>query len=100
MRKLLLAAVATAIVALQPTLAMAQRQPGSGKEPVSPTSITTTNFPTVLVLQTIPVSATSGAPPPGIAPSDRCLVGPARGGAAGGFEPIRFVGNVLCLDPG
>ena len=66
MRKLLFAAVATAIVALQPTLAMAQRQPGSGKEPVSATTPITTNFPTVLVLQTIPVSATSGGSETGV----------------------------------
>jgi len=101
MRKLLFGAVATAIVALQPTLAFAQaRQPGSGKEPVSATSITTTNFPTVLILQTIPVSATGGGLPAGVTGTERCIVGTATGIAKGAFEPIRFVGNILCIDPG
>jgi hypothetical protein len=100
MKKLLFAAVATALVALQPTLASAQTQPGSGKEPAGAQSPITTNF-TVAILQTIPVTATSAGLPTGITPSTRCFVGAAGGGVTQGtFEPIRFVGNVLCIDPG
>jgi hypothetical protein len=100
MRKLLLAAVATTIVALQPTLARAQTQPGSGKEPTGAQSPITTTF-TVNILQTIPVSATSAGLPANVTSSTRCFVGAPGGGITQGtFEPIRFVGNILCIDPG
>jgi hypothetical protein len=104
MRKLWLGAVATAIVALQPTLALAQRQPGSGKEPASASSPITQTF-TTLVLQTIPVSATSAGLPAGVTGTQRCIVGTGTatgsiGVTQGTFEPIRFIGNILCIDPG
>jgi hypothetical protein len=104
MRKLLFAAVATTIVALQPTLAQAQRQPGSGKEPVGATSPITTTFNT-LILQTIPVSATTAGLPSGVTNTRFCLVGTGTAGGSTGvtsgtFESIRFIGNILCLDPG
>jgi hypothetical protein len=106
MRKLLFVAVATTIVALQPTLALAQRQPGSGKESTSPTGPRITSFPEVRILQAIPVTATSGGIPAtatGVRGFARCIVGQAgaQGGVTEGtFEHIRFVGNILCLDPG
>jgi hypothetical protein len=100
MRKLLLAAVATTIIVLQPTLALAQRQPGSGKEPASAVNPRTTTFPTVQVLQTIPVSTTSAGVPSGVFANTRCIVGTPTGVANGTFEHIRFVGNILCIDPG
>jgi hypothetical protein len=100
MRKLLFAAVATTIVALQPTLAMAQRSPGSGKEPATAVQPRTTTFPTVQILQTIPVATTSAGVPAGVFANTRCIVGTPTGVANGTFEHIRFVGNVLCIDPG
>jgi hypothetical protein len=104
MRKLLFAAVATAIVALQPTLALAQgpRQPGSGKDGVGATSPTTGISVTRQILQAIPVSATTlGIPPSsGFTTFTRCVVGTSNGVADGSFEHIRFVGNILCIDPG
>jgi hypothetical protein len=104
MRKLLFGAVATTIVALQPMLALAQNQPGSGKEPAGAQLPVTQTF-SVNVLQTIAVSATSLALPlpssATITQPTRCFVGAAGGGITQGtFEPIRFVGNILCIDPG
>jgi hypothetical protein len=99
MRKLLFGAVATAIVALQPTVALAQRVPSDFiKTPTSPTNPTTQTF-TRRILQTIPVSATN-AGVMGILDTARCIVGTPSGPAQGTFEHIRFVGNILCLDPG
>jgi hypothetical protein len=98
MRKLLYGAVATVIVALQPSLAMAQGR--APKSPASPVSPITTNFPTVNILQTIPVTPSGEGLPDGVTATDRCIEGTATGVRGGEFVPIRFVGNVLCLDPG
>jgi hypothetical protein len=66
MRKLLIGAVATLIVAVQPTLALAQRVPSDFiKVPTSATSPITRPF-NISVLQTIPVSATTAGLPAGI----------------------------------
>src|SRR4029079_8790517 len=93
-------AVATALVALQPTLALAQTQPGSGKEPTGAQLPITSTF-TVNILQAIPVTATSAGLPANITSSTRCFVGAPGGGITQGtFAPIRFVGNVLFIDPG
>lgn len=99
MRKLLFVAVALAIVALQPTLAMA----GTGS--VGPTApiVTTVN---ANILQVIPATATgAGLPalPPGIQDTSGCLrVDAATGRLAPNPDrpTITFVGNILCLDPG
>jgi hypothetical protein len=101
MRKLLLGAATAAIVALQPSVALAQRVPSNFiKEPTAATNPTTTNFPTVQILQTIPVTPSNDGLPSGVTGTARCLVGTPTGVAQGDFTPIRFVGNVLCIDPG
>ena len=56
MRKLLFAAVAVAIIALQPNLAVAQRIAGPIKSPVSATLPVTTSYGTINVLEVIPAS--------------------------------------------
>lgn len=94
MRRLLFAAVATAIFALLPTLALAQRIPGPVKETVAVIEPTITTR-TLRVLQTIPVTPTNAGLPAGITDTATCL-----GPGATSFVPIRFVGNILCLDPG
>jgi hypothetical protein len=100
MRKLLFGAVATAIVALQPTLALAQRVPSDFiKVPTGATNPSTLTR-NATILQTIPVSATSAGLPSGVLGTARCIVGTATGVTQGTFEHIRFVGNILCLDPG
>jgi len=103
MRKLLFGAVATAIVALQPSIALAQREvikniPGS-------TSPITRSFGPFPILQTIPVTASAAGLvglPSGVQATNICIGGTATGVGAGptGYQPITFVGNVLCLDAG
>jgi hypothetical protein len=103
MRKLLLGAAATAIVALQPTLAMAQVTLPSVKGSVSPTPIQVQNFGPFLILETTPCSTTTvGVPalPQTVTNTGQCIVGTATGIAPGVSPAMRFVGNVLCLDAG
>jgi hypothetical protein len=101
MRKLLLGAAAAAIVALQPSAAFAQRVPSDFvKEPAGAVNPVTRTFPTVLILQTIPVTPSSEGLPSGVTGTARSIVGTPTGVAEGDFTPIRFVGNVLCIDPG
>jgi hypothetical protein len=101
MRKLLLGAAAATIVALQPTVGFAQRVPSDFvKEPAGAVNPITTNFPTVQILQTIPVTPSNAGLPAGVTGTARCLMGTPTGVTGGDFTPIRFVGNVLCLDPG
>jgi len=102
MRKLLFAAVAVAIVALQPRLALAQRIAGPIKSPVAATLPVTTSYGTINVLEVIPATATSAGLPTGIQDTTGCLIATGAGRVApNGVNPtITFVGNVLCLDPG
>jgi len=102
MRKLLFAAVAVAIIALQPNLAVAQRIAGPIKAPVTATAPVTTTYGTINVLQTIPATATTAGLPAGIQDTSGCLIATGAGRVApNGTNPtITFVGNVLCLDPG
>jgi hypothetical protein len=93
MRKQLWAVVALMLLALQPARAQSK----------SPT-VTTFNFK---ILQTQPCSPARADQvgfvplPSGILNTDRCVVGGATAMAAMGTTPAcRFVGGVLCLDPG
>jgi hypothetical protein len=85
MRKLLFVAVATALIAAQPSFVQAQ---------------TTTTYPTVNILQTIPVEPLSDGLPAGVTGTRRCFVGSADGAVGGDDQTIHYVGNVLCIDPG
>jgi hypothetical protein len=109
MRKLLFGAVATTIIALQPTLALAQAKvvPGTPKVkvPVSPTSPTTTNFGPFVILQATPCTSSAvGLPalPAGVISTATCIGGTATGIGPGpsAVPAMSFVGNVLCLDAG
>jgi len=103
MRKMLFGAVATAIVALQPTFALAQVTLPTVKGSVSPTPITTTNFGPFLILEATPcTSSAAGLPalPTTVTSTAQCIVGTPTGIAPGPSPAMRFVGNVLCLDAG
>jgi hypothetical protein len=78
------------------------QSPGSGKQPVAPSAPVTVDYYTD-VLQTLAVSPTAaGLPelPREITSAARCFVGSAAGPVPGSFVPLRYVGNVLCIDPG
>jgi hypothetical protein len=105
MRKLLFGAVATAIVALQPTLALAQAKVVPiVKSPVSPSTPITTTFP-FNILQAVPCTTSAvGLPalPTGVISTATCIGGTPTGVGPGpsNVPSMSFVGNVLCLDAG